>query len=268
MTMVTNFRRVVWSLAGVIGSAAVVMAQQAGSLGYQNTPMQPDGKWHIHDGLRPQPKVVDPGPASATPAPPPADAIVLIGAGSDTSAWQMMNGNPITWVMKDGILPTGTGMIRTKAEFSNFQLHVEFATPTEPKGDGQGRGNSGVYLAGKYEVQVLDSFNNPTYPDGMAASLYGQFPPMVNASRGPGQWQTYDIAFTAPVFKDAALAEPARVTVFHNGVLVHMNQAFWGPTQHQRIDPYRPADVKGPISLQDHGNPVRYRNVWIRPITE
>jgi hypothetical protein len=250
--------------AGVILSAATILAQQQG-LGYQNTPMQPDGKWHIHDGLRPQPKIVDPGPASATPAPVPADAIVLVGAGSDVSAWSMMDGGPVTWVMNGGILPTGKGMIRTRADFTSFQLHVEFATPSEVKGDGQGRGNSGVYLLGKFEVQVLDSFNNPTYPDGQAAALYGQFPPLVNASRGPGQWQTYDIAFRAPSFKGETLESPAVVTVLHNGVLVQNNQPFWGPTQHQRIDSYRPADGKGPIALQDHGNPVRYRNIWIRP---
>jgi len=254
------------TLGTAIMASAGLLAQQQG-LGYQNTPMQPDGKWHIHDGLRPQPKVVDPGPPSPTPAPVPADATVLIGAGSDLNAWSMMDGSAVTWPMTAGVASTGKGMIRTKAEFTSFQLHVEFATPSEVKGDGQGRGNSGVYLLGKFEVQVLDSFNNPTYPDGQAAALYGQFPPMVNASRGPGQWQTYDIAFKAPTFNGDALAAPAVVTVFHNHVLVHNNQAFWGPTQHQKIDPYTPADAKGPIALQDHGNPVRYRNVWIRPTT-
>lgn len=250
--------------ACAILASATLVAQQQG-LGYQNTPMQPNGRWHIHDGMRPQPTLVDPGPASPTPAPVPADAIVLLGAGNDVSAWSMIDGGAVTWVAANGILPTGKGMIRTKAEFTSFQLHVEFATPSEVKGEGQGRGNSGVYLLGKFEVQVLDSFNNPTYPDGQCAALYGQFPPMVNASRGPGQWQSYDIAFRAPTFKGGALEAPAVVTVFHNGVLVHNNQAFWGPTQHQRIDPYKPADGSGPIALQDHGNPVRYRNIWIRP---
>jgi len=257
----------VMTMAGVILSASALVAQQQG-LGYQNTPMQPDGKWHIHDGTRPQPRIVDPGPASALASPVPADATVLVGGGRDMSAWSMMDGSPVTWIVQDGVVPTGKGMIRTKAEFTNFQLHVEFATPSEVKGDGQARGNSGVYLLGKFEVQVLDSFNNPTYPDGQAAALYGQFPPMVNASRGPGQWQSYDIAFRAPTFKGEALASPAVVTVFHNDVLVHNNQAFWGPTQHQRIDPYRPDNAKGPIALQDHGNPVRYRNTWIRPSDE
>jgi len=251
-------------IAGLIVSAGTLLAQQQG-LGYQNTPMQPDGRWHIHDGARPQPKIVDPGPPAAAPIPPPADALVLVGPGADLSVWSMMDGRPATWILKDGILPTGTGMIRTKAEFTSFQLHVEFATPGEVKGDGQSRGNSGVYLLGKFEVQVLDSFENPTYPDGQCAALYGQFPPLVDASRRPGQWQTYDIAFRAPTFKGDALDSPAVVTVFHNGVLVQNNQAFWGPTQHQRIDPYTPADAKGPIALQDHGNPVRYRNIWIRP---
>src|SRR5262245_7075602 len=239
--------------ATILIAAAISVSSQQPKIGYDDTPMQPNGQWHIHDGTRPQPKMVNPGPASATPSPVPADAVVLLGAGSDVSAWSMMDGGAITWVAADGILPTGKGMIRTKAEFTSFQLHVEFATPSDVKGDGQGRGNSGVYLLGKFEVQVLDSFNNPTYPDGQCAALYGQFPPMVNASRGPGQWQTYDVAFRAPTFKGSTLDSPATVTVFHNGVLVHNNQPFWGPTQHQRIDPYSPADGKGPIALQDHG---------------
>jgi hypothetical protein len=167
--------------------------------------------------------------------------------------------------MKGGVLPTGKGMIRTKAEFTDFQLHVEFATPSEVKGDSQGRGNSGVFLLGRFEVQVLDSYQNRTYADGQAAALYGQHPPLVNASRPPGEWQTYDIVFTAPRFSSSgSLDKPAAVTVLHNGVVVHNAQSFWGPTTHRRIDPYTPETAKGPISLQDHGNPVRYRNIWLR----
>ena len=247
---------------------ATLMAQQP-IVGYDDTPMQPDGKWRIHDGKRSQPRVVSPGPASFTLVPPPADAIVLIGAGSDTGAWQMSSdASPVTWVMKDGVLPTGKGMIRTKAEFTDFQLHVEFATPSEVKGDSQGRGNSGVFLLGVFEVQVLDSYRNQTYPDGSAAALYGQHPPLVNASRPPGEWQTYDIVFSAPRFKEGStLDRPAVVTVVHNGVVVHNATPFWGPTAHRRIDPYTPASARGPIALQDHGNPVRYRNVWIRPLS-
>jgi sugar phosphate isomerase/epimerase len=242
---------------------------QSTNLGYDDTPMQPDGKWHIHDGRRPQPRIVNPGPAPTSPSPVPADATALLGGGDDLGAWRMADGSPATWAMRNGVLETGKGMIYTKAEFTDFQLHVEFATPSKVIGDGQGRGNSGVYLLGKFEIQVLDSYQNPTYPDGQAAAMYGQHPPLVNASRPPGEWQTYDIVFTAPRFaRDGKLEKPAVVTVLHNGILVQNAMPFWGPTQHKKIDPYTVDTVKGPIALQDHGNPVRYRNVWIRKLTE
>ena len=250
----------------VILSGALV-AQQA-PVGYDDTPMQPNGKWRIHDGNRPQPKVVKPGEANATPATPPQDATVLIGSGADLSAWQMMDGTAPTWAMNNGVVATGKGIIRTKAEFTDFQLHVEFATPSEVKGDSQGRGNSGVFLLGKFEIQVLDSYQNRTYADGSASAMYGQYPPMVNASRGPGEWQAYDIIFTAPRFATGSMNKPAVVSVLHNGVVVHNATAFWGPTAHKKIDPYTPDTAKGPIALQDHGNPVRYRNVWIRAIKD
>jgi hypothetical protein len=241
---------------------------QQTNLGYDDTPMQPDGRWHIHDGTRPQPIVVTPGPAPLNPVPPPADATVLIGTRDDLGAWQMMDGSPATWTMTNGVAETGKGVMRTRAEFTDFQLHVEFATPREVKGDSQGRGNSGVFLLGKFEVQVLDSYHNPTYPDGQAAALYGQHPPLVNASRPPGQWQTYDIVFTAPRFKpDGTLNQPAIVTVVHNGIVVQNAATFWGPTAHKKIEPYTPGNARGPIALQDHGNPVRYRNVWIRSMS-
>ncbi len=252
--------------AAVAGTAFVVagLGAQAPKLGYDDTPMQPNGKWHIHDGARPQPRVVTPGALSG-PVPAPSDATVLIGTGSDLSAWQTVTGEAATWSMKDGIVETGKGVMRTKQEFTDFQLHVEFATPDTVKGDGQGRGNSGVILLGAFEIQVLDSYQNPTYPDGQAAAMYGQYPPLVNASRPPGAWQTYDIAFGAPKFtSDGKLQTPAIVTVFHNGVLVHHATPFWGPTAHKAINPYTAANAKGPIVLQDHGNPIRYRNVWVR----
>ena len=250
----------------VLAGSVLVLGQQA-PVGYDDTPMQPNGKWRIHDGKRPQPAVVTPGPGSATPLAAPADATVLIGDRDDLSAWQMMDGAPPTWSMKNGVVETGKGIMRTKAVFSDLQLHVEFATPSEVKGDSQGRGNSGVFLLGKFEIQVLDSYRNQTYPDGQAAAMYGQFPPLVNASRRPGEWQTYDIAFTAPRFSSSGtLSKPAVVTVFHNGVLVHHATPFWGPTAHKKIDPYTPDNATGPIALQDHGNPVRYRNVWIRAL--
>jgi hypothetical protein len=248
----------------ILIAAAVSVSTQQPKIGYDDTPMQPNGKWHIHDGKRPQPKMVTPG---ATPGGAPADATVLLGSGADASAWQMSGGAPITWPMKDGILQSAKGMIETKAQFGDFQLHVEFATPKEVKGDGQGRGNSGVFLLGQFEIQVLDSYQNPTYPDGQAAAMYGQYPPLVNASRPPGEWQAYDIIFTAPRFATAGtLEKPAVVTVIHNGIVVHNATAYAGPTEHKIIKPYLPATAKGPIRLQDHGNPVHFRNIWIRPI--
>jgi hypothetical protein len=256
----------VYAVLFVLGGTLV--AQQA-PVGYDDTPMQPNGKWRVHDGKRPQPRLVKPGDSvNMSPAAAPQDATVLIGSRADLSAWQMMDGAPVTWAMSNGVLSTGKGLIRTKAEFTDFQLHVEFATPSEVKGDSQGRGNSGVFLLGKFEIQVLDSFHNPTYPDGQASAMYGQYPPLVNASKGPGEWQAYDIVFTAPRFTaGGTLDKPAVVTVLHNGILVHNATPFWGPTAHKKIDPYTPDTAKGPLALQDHGNPVRYRNIWIRPLT-
>ena len=250
-----------------LAGAAAAFAQQNPNFGYTDTPMQPNGKWHIHDPARPQPVVVTPGGAEGPTTPAPSDATVLIGPGGDLSAWSMTDGKPATWEMKDGVASTGRGVLRTKAEFRDVQLHVEFATPSQVQGESQGRGNSGVYLMGAFEVQVLDSFENRTYADGSASALYGQFPPMVNASRRPGAWQAYDIVFTAPRFTATGeLEKPAVVTVLHNGVVVHNGTAFYGPTQHRRIDPYKATLTKGPILLQDHGNPVRYRNVWVREL--
>jgi ketosteroid isomerase-like protein len=232
--------------------------------GYDDTPLQPDGKWKVHDGRRPRPAVVTPG--ALVSIPPPSDAIVLLGPGSNLSSWSATDGSATTWPMADGVLQTGKGMLRTKAEFGDLQLHVEFATPSEVKGNSQDRGNSGVFLSGVFEIQVLDSFDNVSYADGQAAAMYGQHPPLVNASRKPGEWQSYDITFTAPRFNGDTLVAPARATVFHNGVLVHDARAFWGPTAHKRIDAYRPSNARGPVRLQDHGNPVRYRNIWVREL--
>ena len=241
-------------------------AQQAPT-GYDDTPMQPNGKWRVHDGKRPQPAIVTPRVNNETPVPAPPDAIVLLGAGDDLRAWHMADGSPATWTTKGGVLQTGKGMLQTKQQFTDFQLHVEFATPSDVKGDSQGRGNSGVFLLGKFEIQVLDSYQNITYPDGQAAAMYGQHPPLVNASRRPGEWQTYDIIFSAPRFDaKAVLEKPAIVTVLHNGIVVHHGAEFWGPTRHRSLLPYTADMAKGPIALQDHGNPVRYRNIWIREL--
>lgn len=161
----------------------------------------------------------------------------------------------------------GTGAIATVGAFGDVQLHVEFATPNPPSGEGQERGNSGVYLMSTYELQVLDSYRNVTYPDGQAGAIYGQYPPLVNASRPPGQWQSYDILFRAPRFDAGGqLLAPARMTVFHNGVLVQNDVALTGPTGHRRRPPYAPHAERLPIVLQDHGNPMRFRNIWVREL--
>jgi len=267
-------KRTVLAAAVVIAGAAALVAQQPPNVGYTDTPMQPNGKWHIHDPNRPQPTVVTPAGIEGPTTPPPSDAVVLIGKGKDLAAWSMMDGSPATWEIVDGVAATGKGMIRTKQDFADIQLHVEFQTPARVEGDSQGRGNSGVFLMGAFEIQVLDSYQNRTYADGSAGAMYGQYPPLVNASRRPGEWQTYDIIFTAPRFKaSGALDKPAIVTVQHNGVVIHHAAAFDGPTQHRRIDPYTAAIFKmaggiprGPLALQDHGNPVHYRNVWVREI--
>lgn len=255
-----------FSLLFVAVAVAGPRGQQPPVLGFDDTPFQPNGKWRIHDIRRPQPPVVDPGPVLSVP--PPKDATVLLGSGSDLSAWQTDDGAPAPWVMVDGVLQTGKGFIRTRADFDDIQLHVEFATPAVVSGDSQGRGNSGVFLAGAFEIQVLDSFNNPTYADGQAAAMYGQYPPLVNASRGPGEWQSLDIVFIAPRFgPDGTLQSAATATVLHNGVLVHHARQFWGGTRHRTILPYVASMARGPIRLQDHSNPVRYRNIWLRKLS-
>ncbi len=250
------------------GSPAVSAADSTNPIeGYKDTPMLPGGKWHVHDPDRPQPLVVTPGTFStqANPGQPPSDAIVLFNGG-DLSQWRDSSGKPAQWKVENGEMTVGKGYLYTKQEFGDIQLHVEFAEPTPPVGNGQGRGNSGVFLMGKFELQVVDSYQSPTYPDGQMAALYGQHPPLVNACLPPGQWQVYDIIFNAPRFgKDNQLLSPAYITVFHNGVVVQNHQAYLGPTRHRSRLPYTPLSV-GPVALQDHQCPVRYRNIWVRPL--
>ena len=205
----------------------------------------------------PEPKMVTPG---KTDAEPPADATVLFD-GKDLSKWN--NGD--NWEIKDGVATAKKSGITTKEAFGDCQLHLEFATPEKIEGKGQGRGNSGVYIMGKYEVQILDSIDNPTYFDGQCASIYKQSPPMVNASRKPGEWQTYDIIFTAPKFgEDGKVTKPAYATVIHNGVVVHNHFELLGGTFYDRAPVYQKHADKLPLSLQFHGNPVKFRNIWIR----
>jgi hypothetical protein len=232
---------------------------------------QPDPNWLEHDRLRPLPPVVTAGTGNSQEQPgrPPSDAIVLFD-GKGLERWVAMDGSPTRWVVKDGAMECvpGSGYVRTLECFGDCQLHVEWATPAPPHGEGQGRGNSGVFFGyDRYEIQVLDSYENKTYADGSAGSVYGQYPPLVNASRPAGQWQSYDIVWTAPRFDaEGKLLSRARVTVFHNGVLVQNDVRLTGPTSWLERARYRAHPEKLPIALQDHGNPVRYRNIWVREL--
>lgn len=218
----------------------------------QNTEFLPGMEWEA-------PPVVDPGPTSASP---PSDAIVLFD-GTDASAWE----NGENWTVKDGVLYAGSGYITTKQHFGDLQLHLEWSAPDEVSGQGQGRGNSGVFLMGKYEVQVLDNFNNATYPEGQAGAVYKQTAPMANAMRSPTEWNTYDILWTCPRFNSSSqLVEPAYVTVIHNGVVLLNHFELRGDTPWARPPRYVDIGPKGPIALQDHGNPVAFRNIWVREL--
>jgi hypothetical protein len=257
-------RTAVLSLCALAAAYNTAMAQ---GVGYDDTPQIPGQKWKVHDKSRPNPPVVTPAPAG-DPVPAPGDATVLMDG--DLDAWQHADGRSAEWTVGAGgavTVKAGTGDILTRENFGDCQLHVEFATP-EPVGESQGRGNSGVFFFGVYEIQVLDSFENTTYADGQCAAIYGQYPPLVNVSRAPGEWQTYDIFFEAPAFdKEGNLEKPAYVTVVHNGVLVHNHRALLGRTSHLSAPSYSPHEAEGPIKLQDHGNPMRFRNLWVRRLS-
>jgi hypothetical protein len=226
-------------------------------------------RWRQHDVRRPRPAVVEPAEAPIATK-PPRDAVVLFD-GSSLDAWQAADGKPATWKLADGALEIvpGAGAIATKRRFGDMQLHVEWAAPSPPVGRGQDRGNSGVFLMDQFEIQVLDSYQSDTYADGQAGAIYGEFPPLFNASRPAGQWQSYDVAFRRPRFDaQGALLEPARVTLFHNGILVQNNEELFGPTSWLQWLPYEDRGDRGPISLQDHDHPVRFRNIWVREMPE
>ncbi len=218
----------------------------------------PGGKWYVHDPKRPQPKAVEPGPSPTLGAKPPKGAVMLTWKNKK---WKFNSDGSFTATKR-------CGSQVSNEKFGSCQLHVEFATPKEVKGNGQGRGNSGVIIMGKYEIQVLDNWKNATYPDGQCAAIYGQKPPDVNACRKPGEWQTYDITFIAPKFEGKKLVRPGSVTVRHNNVLVHNKVVLLGAVSHRRMAKWQPHPDKLPLTLQDHGNPVSYRNVWYAPIED
>ena len=246
----------------------VIAAALATGVAVSVSAQTPSG-WRAHDLTRPRPTLVTPG-QPAQPVPAPSDAIVLFD-GTDLSAWRNRAGAAAGWVVRNGAMEAvpGAGYVFTRQGFGDVQLHIEWAAPTPPKDSGQGRGNSGVFLMGEYELQVLDSYHNDTYPDGQAGAAYGQYPPLVNAALPPGTWQSYDIVFRRPRFDSAGvLLTPARMTAFQNGVLIQDNVALWGPTEWLQADRYVADSGRGPIALQDHGNPVRYRNIWVRELPE
>ena len=239
-------------------------------------PPQPEGPQQYPARMTPQmTEFFEPAVPVITPAAQvgmaPSDAIILFDGADVNKEWEDSRGNPTKWVVQDGALVCvkGSGVVQTKRKFNDFQLHIEWKSPENVIGDGQGRGNSGVYLQGLYEVQVLDSYNNPTYKQGQAGALYKQYAPLVNVSRKPGEWQCYDIIYTAPRFgKDTTTYfTPPRVTVLHNGVVIQNNVSLRGPTLYIGIPEYsvKPHGAM-PLVLQDHGNPVAYRNIWIREL--
>ena len=242
-----------------LGADNLVHAKDgSGIYGYNDTPKLPWCAYRVHDPDRPVPPRVDPGPTPVFSAPPP-DALVLFD-GKDLAQWQKNN-----WRVVDGCLETvGASNLTTTNSFGDCQLHLEWLAPANFQGALFDQGNNGVMLMGRFEIQIFESFNEKIYPDGQAAAVYGQTPPLVNACRKPGQWQSYDIAFTAPRFDGDRLVQPARVTVFHNGLLVQNNQEIYGATGHRILPQYSNKTNSGPLLLAGHHCPVRFRNLWLR----
>lgn len=253
-----------WSLSGglVLLLCAVAWANAFADdekPGYDDTPMLPDSQWRVHDKNRPQAPIVEPG---SKPGDPPSDAIVLFD-GHDLSQWEGLTADAV----EDGAINVAkTQGMTTKEKFGDCQLHIEWATPAEADGNSMNWGNSGVFFQGLYELQIIESKACRIYADGIAGAIYGQFPPLANPSRGPGQWQTFDAVFLAPKFDGEKLVEPARMTVFWNGVLVQYHQKVLGATKHKTFPTYDPKIETGPLVIQQHHSAVRLRNIWIRPL--
>jgi len=251
----TARKAIVCSILGVLVMVVAVYAQKELKT------------YAVHDENRPRPSVITP---ADEPGKPPSDAILLFD-GKNTSEWICDKDNsPSKWKVENDYMEANkTGGIHTKREFGNCQLHIEWRTPAVVSGTSQGRGNSGIFLMNRYELQVLDSYGNVTYADGQAGAIYGQHPPIVNVCRGPGQWQSYDVSFLRPIFDDKGnCVRKARITEIQNGVVVHNNLEIEGATAHKVKAKYSPHRDKEPISLQDHGNPIAYRNIWIRELPE
>ncbi len=249
--------------AGIVTAAELVKAKNgSGIVGYKDTPILPWCGYYQHDPDRPAPPRVIPKAGNGFSVAPP-DAIILFN-GKDMSKWKKSD-----WKLDldNGELVAANGNLSTNESFGDCQLHIEWMAPDPPQGSFWDHGNNGVLLMGLFEIQIFDSYSTKIYPDGQAASVYGQTPPMVDACRKPGKWQSFDIIFFAPIFKNGKLNKPAHVTVFHNGVLAHHNQKIYGPTGHRILPQYtEPIAEKLPLSLYGHNNPVRFRNIWIRPL--
>jgi hypothetical protein len=255
-------------IAGMVPMAAM-LAAAPDKPGFKDTPMLPGGSWHVHDSDRPAPAVVAP---AATPGGAPADAILLFNGGS-TDAW---HAERKPWKVAYGAMTIpsraesgGENNLVSKQSFGDVQLHLEFRSPTPPTKSSQDRGNSGIWFMQRYEVQILDGYRNPTYADGTVGAIYGWKPPLVNAARRPGEWQTYDIVFERPRFAaDGKLLRPAYVTAFLNGILVQNHQAMLGTTIWRQVAHYQAHPDAAPLQLQDHDSPVSFRNIWVRPLPE
>jgi hypothetical protein len=232
----------------------------SGVYGYRDTPKLPWCPWKVHDPDRPAANRVDPGKAPA-PASIPADAVVLFD-GKDLGAWKPA----ADWKVVDGLLIAGDAPFATKESFGNMQLHLEWMGPADYNGPWYNRGNNGVLLMGLYEIQIFDSFNEKIYPDGACAAIYGQTPPLVNVTRPPGEWQSFDIFFVAPKFEGDKLVSPPRVTILHNGVLVQLNEEIHGETGHRIVPEFKRKVSQGPLALGGHGCAIRFRNIWVRPL--
>jgi len=233
----------------------------SGVYGYKDTPILPWCGFHVHDPDRSAPVRIDPGPAGP-PAPIPADAVVFFD-GKDLSKWQ-----PTDWKVVNGYIEAiGGTSLASKEDFGDCQIHLEWMAPANFKGPWSDQGNNGLHVMGLFEIQIFDSFTEKIYPDGQAAAVYGQTPPLVNVTRPPGQWQAYDIVFTAPVFAGEKLVKPARVTMLHNGVLVHLDTEVRGETGHRILPEYKRKISRGPLTLSGHNCPVRFRNIWVRKLS-
>lgn len=258
-----NLAVLIIALPCLPASADLVKAKDgSGVFGYKDTPKLPWCDYVMHDPDRPIPPRVDPGPAGPC-VPPPSDAVVLFN-GSSLAAWEQAP----TWKVENGELVAGEGKLTTRQSFGDLQVHVEWMAPANFQGPWYAHGNNGVTFMDQFEIQTFDSYENriPLYADGQCAAIYGQTPPRVNACRKAGEWQTFDIFFTAPVFADGKLVKPARVTLLHNGVLVHLDQEIYGETRHRQAPAYKRTVSTGPLSLPAHYCPVRFRNIWVRPL--